>query len=649
MNEALTTHALLDLRSVSEPRLANARVGVAVVSDVVKGSGSEPPRVRSRLLLLDPSGAAAPRFVTHGARDRHPRFSPDGRRLAFLRRGSEAGAVDQLLILDLAGGEPLTATSLARGVSTFVWESDATLLLLSRGARRDEGVAQGLGRVIDRRGHRFDGVGFLPESEIDLLRLDPGGEPSLLGTLPFAPSEFAFSPAAQAIAYFAPADADEADRGVTRLWQRSVGEGWGEPIDLFGAVLRGSSPSFSPDGRAVAFLASADPLSFGRGACLWVAAPGVAPRRLSDGVDLAPAIAGDNRLGAFPTTPRWNADGRSLLALAGHEGRSALVTVDPAGVAPLQEVADRVVTAFDGDATLALFVAEDARTPGEVFVRRSDGVEVRLTHCNDAFVARFALAGVEERRAPSRDGTLVPYFWWASPQPRDDRAVVVQVHGGPHTADGFGFRFEYQRLLAAGYAVVALNPRGSTTYGDAFATAALHGYGGVDAEDVMAVVDHALGQHARPDAPVHLTGGSYGGFMTNWLVGTVPDRFRSAVTQRSICNWISFHGTADIGPYFTEGEVGPAPWENLQALWQASPLAHVAQVRTPILVLHSEADYRCPIEQAEQWFSALKRIGRAETRLVRFPDEGHELSRSGRPDRRMQRIDLILDWFERHP
>jgi acylaminoacyl-peptidase len=136
--------------------------------------------------------------------------------------------------------------------------------------------------------------------------------------------------------------------------------------------------------------------------------------------------------------------------------------------------------------------------------------------------------------------------------------------------------------------------------------------------------------------------------MTNWLVGQHPERFRSAVTQRSISNWVSFYGTSDIGPIFTEGEVGPAPWTDLEALWRASPLRYVEHVVTPTLVIHAENDHRCPIEQGEQWFTALKRLGRAETRLARFPDEGHELSRGGRPDRRVQRIDLILDWFERH-
>ena len=170
---------------------------------------------------------------------------------------------------------------------------------------------------------------------------------------------------------------------------------------------------------------------------------------------------------------------------------------------------------------------------------------------------------------------------------------------------------------------------------------------GGDADDVLASVSAARRAHADPEAPVHLTGGSYGGFMTNWLV-TQTDLFRSAVTQRSISNWLSFYGTSDIGYGFAEQEVGGNPWNDLQRLWDQSPLKHVANVTTPLLIVHSDEDHRCPVEQAEQLFVALKRLGK-EARLVRFPGEGHELSRSGRPDRRVARLSAILEWFGAHP
>ncbi len=229
---------------------------------------------------------------------------------------------------------------------------------------------------------------------------------------------------------------------------------------------------------------------------------------------------------------------------------------------------------------------------------------------------------------------------------RKDRALVLQVHGGPHTNYGYGFYLEFQLLAAQGYTVVYGNPRGSTSYGADFTTTMQGRYGTVDADDVLAIADAARGAHTDPKAPTHLTGGSYGGFMTNWLVSQT-DLFRSAVTQRSICNWLSFYGTSDIGYNFATVEVGGNPWDDLGKLWQQSPLKHVANVTTPLLIIHAEDDHRCPVEQAEQFFVALKRLGK-ETQLLRFPDEGHELSRSGRPDRRVERLDAIIDWFEAH-
>ena len=171
-------------------------------------------------------------------------------------------------------------------------------------------------------------------------------------------------------------------------------------------------------------------------------------------------------------------------------------------------------------------------------------------------------------------------------------------------------------------------------------------YGTVDAADVMAIANAARAAHTDPGAPIHLTGGSYGGFMTNWLV-TQTSMFRSAVTQRSICNWLSFYGTSDVGYGFAAQEVGGNPWADLEKLWEQSPLKHVANVETPLLIIHADEDHRCPVEQAEQLFVALKQLGK-ETQFIRFPAEGHELSRSGRPDRRVARLEAILGWFDAH-
>jgi dipeptidyl aminopeptidase/acylaminoacyl peptidase len=666
MAAKLKTRHLTELTFVADPRLAPSAAGerptraVATVTDVLPGEGKQPPRYRSRLALVDLREDAPEerlRILTAGEGDRAPRWSPDGRRIAFLRGGRDASGATtpaQLAVIDLDGGEARVLTSGKNPVQAFAWQDDAHLLAVGRGDRSDDDVERGLGRVIDRRCHRFDGVGFLPPAETDLVRVAVAdGRSKRLATLPQTPTEIAVAPGGRRVAYLAPSDDDEHGEGRTRLWTRHLGgKRADEAEDLLGRPVRAHGLAWAPDGQRLAFLAPSDLVGQGRPSSLWLTRRSVgAPRRLTDDVEASPSIGGDARHGAYPTVPCWTRDGRALVVAANRAGRSFLTRVDVnrAARATVLGGGDRVATAFDGDDTWALLVVETPTTPGELLLRAPDGTETRVSRLNDDWTGRFDLVTPVERRFTTADGTELAYHWWAPAKPRRDRAFVVQVHGGPHTNDGFGFRFEFQRLAAAGYAVVSLNPRGSSSFGEAFATAALLRYGTVDADDVMAVVDHAAAHHEEPDAPVHLTGGSYGGFMTNWLVGHRPERFRSAVTQRSICNWVSFFGTSDIGPWFTEGEVGPSPWLDLDALWRASPLSKVADVVTPTLVLHSEEDYRCPIEQGEQWFSALRRLGRAETRFVRFPGEGHELSRSGRPDRRIQRIDLILDWFERHP
>jgi dipeptidyl aminopeptidase/acylaminoacyl peptidase len=304
------------------------------------------------------------------------------------------------------------------------------------------------------------------------------------------------------------------------------------------------------------------------------------------------------------------------------------------------------VIAFDAAAGRVSFVLETPTTPGVLAVRDPDGQERRLLDPNAAFLERRALARHERRSVQAADGQALTYWCLEPAKPRRDGAIVVQVHGGPYTNYGEAFMFEFHALAAAGYRVVYGNPRGGSSFGAAFAAAIKGAYGTVDADDVLAIVAHAA-TSSDGDPPVHLTGGSYGGFMTNWLVSHVG-RFRSAVTQRSICNWLSFFGTSDIGPWFAGQELDGNPWEHTERLWRASPLKYAADVTTPTLVIHAEEDHRCPIEQGEQWFTALKVLGRAETRFLRFPGEGHELSRSGRPDRRVERLEAIVDWFDTH-
>jgi dipeptidyl aminopeptidase/acylaminoacyl peptidase len=300
-------------------------------------------------------------------------------------------------------------------------------------------------------------------------------------------------------------------------------------------------------------------------------------------------------------------------------------------------------------ATLALNLADNLN-PGDVYSTAADGGGLRrLTDANGPFLGQvelvepepFTFAGAEDweiqgwlmKPAGWREGTTYP--------------LILEIHGGPHAAYGNTFFFEFQLLAAQGWGVLYTNPRGSITYGERFTMASNDDWGGNDYRDLMAGVDAALARATWIDpARLGVTGGSYGGYMTNWIV-TQTDRFKAAVTQRSICNMISKWGTSDIGYLGNDRQWGGPPWENLSFYLERSPLTHVKNVVTPLLIVHSEKDLRCPIEQGEQFFTALKYL-RREVELVRFPDEGHELSRSGQPLHRLERLERIVRWFRDH-
>ena len=727
---------LLGLSFVSDPQVSpDARTVAAVVTTIVTheivtpgseepagddegASGaraSKPPRYRSRIHLFpvpqhgttaaeatDPAvGVAGPgenagvstddgwRAVSGGGgteftrtehRDSSPRFSPDGKSLAFLRAGEDEPA--QLHVIALDGGEPLQLTKHEAGVGEFLWQPDGeALVYVSRGDKTEQDET-GAGRRITRLRYRGDGVGFLPTAPADLYRVSPGGVPQRLTETPAehafgAPNSLAFAPGGETLYFCRAGDEDTADDFMTDINALDLAEL--QSRVLVKAVRGATDLSVSPSGDTLAYVAASRQDNAASPAGVWLldlqpqdpsAAP--APRLITGDEDAAPAEASDSRFGDLKNVPTWlhGTDervpaGERLLTNLHRSGRTGLVELMLDGaISDLQDetFARRAVTGFGAHPSGAVaFVAESPVRPSELFFRDAQGQEYRLSGLNDEWCERldlrlpagpFALSASQPPRAgdsadPPARGEAVEY-WTVSPAvARLDGAVVLEVHGGPHTAYGNGFMFEFQLLAARGYHVVYGNPRGSSSYGHHFATCMLGQYGSIDADDVLAIASAATARLGLQSSPLHLTGGSYGGFMTNWLVG-VSDRFRSAVSQRGISNWTSFYGTSDIGPSFVERELCGVPWNDLELLWRQSPLRNVAAITTPLLIIHSEEDHRCPMEQAEQLFAALKRHGTCDVELLRFPGEGHELSRSGRPDRRVQRLEAIVAWFEAH-
>ncbi len=324
-------------------------------------------------------------------------------------------------------------------------------------------------------------------------------------------------------------------------------------------------------------------------------------------------------------------------------GRVHVYKVEPEGEPePVLNPGDVVVDEYSISEAGIAYTMMTPTTPKELYIG-ADGY--RATSFNE-WIRREAL---QPRRYKARNGD-VEIDYWILGDSRDCSACkpwILYIHGGPKTSYGYAFIHELQYLASKGFTVIYSNPRGSDGYTEEYAD--IRGkYGTIDYQDLMAVVDDALTRHKDLDPEKGgVTGGSYGGWMTNWII-TSTRRFKAAVTQRSCSNWISFYGASDIGWHFAPDQLqAPPPWEDPAQMIEKSPLFRLANAKTPLLIIHATDDYRCPLEQAIQLFTALKVLG-VEAKLAVFPGENHDLSRSGRPRQRLARLRLIAEWMEQH-
>ena len=383
---------------------------------------------------------------------------------------------------------------------------------------------------------------------------------------------------------------------------------------------------------------------------------GAAPRLLTgryDG-DVGAALTGDQRAprGALPAAPIWTRDGRAVLVRAAERGRANLQRVDAArgGMEALTTDDQEVVafTATPDGGRLALVISTPTEI-GDLYVRDgSGGPPRRLTRLNESLLSELRLSAPEEIVYPSFDGRQVQ-AWILKPPDYDPARrypLILNIHGGPHAAYGATFDHEFQWMAARGYVVLYPNPRGSTTYGEEFGNVIQHRYPGDDARDLLAGVDALVARGIADEARLGVTGGSGGGVLTNWLV-TQTTRFAAAVSQRSIADWAGWWYTADFTLFRPTWFKAP-PWEDPAAFAARSPITFVANIKTPLMLIEGDADLRTPpASGGEALFRALKYLRRPVV-MVRFPEESHELSRSGQPWHRVERLRHIVAWFDKY-
>jgi dipeptidyl aminopeptidase/acylaminoacyl peptidase len=431
--------------------------------------------------------------------------------------------------------------------------------------------------------------------------------------------------------------------------QESTGDLWavsfsgGPPRRLTTNPGSESDPAVSPDGRRMVYR-----FGPGRGAQTDIMLVELGP----EGDFTGPALNLTAEWDLEPGAPEWAPDGEYVRFSAGIAGNAHLFRVSSGG-GPVEQVTvgDRRLSSvsFSADDEIMAFVGTDPVAPTELHVARGDGSgETRATGFNDGWLQEVTLQPAERLVWTVGDGTEVE--GWVIPPVgyREGTAypLILKIHGGPHSAYGNTFFPTFHVLSAAGFFVLYINPRGSSGYGHAFQYATRGEWGIVDKEDYLAGLDAALDAYPDVDGGrLGVSGGSYGGFMTNWLTATT-DRFAAAATSRSITNWESWYGTTDV-QRLTEFEFYGPPWERRDLYRRLSPISYVENVTVPTLIIHSEKDYRTPIGDAEQWFMALKKRG-VPTEMVRYPRSSHGLSRTGEPWLLVDRLERIRSWFDHY-
>ncbi|HEV3312482.1 MAG TPA: S9 family peptidase [Chloroflexota bacterium] len=609
----------------------------------------------------------AVRQYSSGDRDGSPRWSPDGRNLAFLSK-REGSSKARLFVLPAEGGEALAYTEKNWEISGGVaWSPDGGRIAFVRSVPTDEfgeptpDVAD---ETIDQPSHesdkrekkpkptkiserlqfKADGVGFVHNRRDHIFVLDMQ------------------------------------TKEIAQITDGDCHDG---------------SPTWSPDGRSIAFASDRNPRWDTEIDCqIWeVAASGEEPRRLAsdrgswgtpvyspDGASIAcrgEAIRDSRQVTGFARLWRIDRASGSMTDLTGRSdvevGSSVLTDTkvdsedhliwnergiwfltSDAGAANVMRWNGEVVPVTSGlhdvrDFSVAgdrvAYTRSDLTAPAEVFLQSGAEEPQRLTTFNDALLEEVELAVPVPVTFAGSKGEVV-WGWITKPtRPADLNPLIVYIHGGPQAAYGNSFMHEMQFLAGHGYGLLLINPHGSGSLGELWVSS-IHGdWGKRDFEDVMAATDLAASLDWVDESRLGVGGGSYGGYMASWTIGHT-DRFAAALIERSLVNMLSFVGTTDVPNWWQYAWRATIDVDPMK-LWSMSPIAYLSHMATPSLIIHSENDHRCPVEQGEQIFTGLRQLG-VPTRFVRFPDESHGLSRGGKPSRRVERLNEIAGWFDRY-
>ena len=581
--------------------------------------------------------------------------SPDGKWISFVSNEGE-DKTPQLKIQAVSGGKAIALTQEKKGVSIYVWGKDSKSIFYQTTKADEEEKKEEFPQpiIVEKITYRFDGGTFLPNKETTQIKqvevstkevktlfetedsiffrdvLHDGGSLVVDRDL----SNIRWSLDSAEACYV-----DVATGDIHPILEAGTDESYRYMLDSKEGVILAYNSGEHGFVTQVDIVFNKEGQPGSEGSIL----------NLTSGLDVewGDWLVADFQQSVTGVEPQWmdkdsflisaSVEGKIVLFRLFLDGRNEVLFDKEVHITGAKIITEKELVITYSTTTIPSALATVDLTTGEI---------TNLYNPNEAYLAEHIVTTPERFTYKGYDNWDI-HGWYMPPvEKKDKHAAILYVHGGPQVAYGESFFHEMQALAAKGYGVIMINPRGSNTYGQNFVKSILGDYGNHDFDDLMMGVDYILETHPEVDADqLYVAGGSYGGFMTNWIV-THTDRFRAAVTQRSISNWISFYGTSDIGPFFVEKQLLD-DINHTKRLWEMSPVAHAKNAKTPLLVLHGQSDLRCPQEQGEQMYMAMRK-NNVPTKMILFPQSSHGLSRAGLPNLRQERLKAITDWFEEY-